>query len=110
MGYVAAAIGGAAFLGAAMSRKDAKAAKSAQKAQMEQNRIGREFTEKQLGLSLAGMEQAYPLGNEARNTGYNLGVDMSDQGYRGATDMTNAGMQQYQNAIMGLRRPITRKR
>lgn len=102
MGYVAAAIGGSAFLGAAMSRKDAKAAKSAQKAQMEQNRIGREFTEKQLGLSLAGMEQAYPLGNEARNTGYNLGVDMSDQGYRGATDMTNAGMQQYQNAIMGL--------
>lgn len=100
--WTAGAIAGTAVLGAAMSSKDAKAAKSAQKAQIEQNRIGRQFTEEQLGLSIAGMEQAYPLGNEARNTGYNLGVDMSDQGYRGATDMTTAGMQQYQNAIMGL--------
>ena len=102
MSWVAVAIGGSAVLGAAMSSKDAKAAKSAQKAQIEQNRIGRQFTKEQLGLSIAGMEQAYPLGNQARNTGYNLGVDMSDQGYRGATDMTVAGMQQYRNAIMGL--------
>ena len=102
MSYVAVAIGGSALLGAATSSSDRKAAKSAQKAQIEQNRIGRQFTEEQLGLSLGGMEQAYPLANQARNTGYNLGIDMSDQGYRGATDMTNAGMQQYQNAIMGL--------
>jgi hypothetical protein len=102
MGYVAAVVGGTALLGAVMSSKDAKAAASAQRASIAQNEAGRAFTEQQLGLSLAGMEQAYPLGNAARNTGYNLGVEMSDQGYRGATDMTTAGMQQYQNAIMGL--------
>jgi len=102
MSWVAVAIGGTAVLGAAMSSKDAKAAASAQRASIAQNEAGRAFTEQQLGLSLAGMEQAYPLGNAARNTGYNLGVEMSDQGYRGATDMTTAGMQQYQNAIMGL--------
>lgn len=102
MSLMAAAIGGSALIGAAAANSDRKAAAKAQKAQIEQNRIGRKFTEEQLALSLGSMQQAYPLANQARNTGYNLATGMSDQGYRGATDMTNAGMQQYQNAIMGL--------
>ena len=97
-----AVIGGTALLGGLSANSDRKAAAKAQKAQIEQNRIGREFTKDQLALSLGAMEQAYPLANQARNTGYNLATDMADQGYRGATDMTNAGMQQYSNAIMGL--------
>ena len=102
MSWVAAAVGGAAVLGAVSSNSQSKSAESAQKEQIAANERARAYNQQQLEKALAGMQNYYPVANQTRNAGYNAALGMIDQGYTGAGTVLNNSAQQYQNAIMGL--------